>query len=247
MWNDVVDLRDFYDTRLGQVARQVIRRALRSAWPDLKGRSVLGLGYATPYLRQFFDEAERTFAFMPAPQGVLHWPGEGPGRVALVDEGELPLPDRSIDRVLMVHAVESSQQLREMLREAWRVLADDGRLLVVAPNRRGIWARIDRTPFGWGHPYSRTQLSRLLRDHMFTPTAVHPALFVPPTRSLALLRTAAAWERAGTRWFPRFAGVVMIEAGKQLYAVTPVQVPKRLRRPILVPVASGHRPARDGS
>ena len=235
MWNDVVDLRDFYETRRGQVARHMIRRAVRSMWPDLRGASVLGLGYATPYLRQFRDEAERVIAVMPAGQGVLHWPPEGPGVVALADETELPLPDYSVDRVLLVHGLESSEQLRDMLREIWRVLTGEGRVLAVVPNRRSIWARLDRTPFGWGHPYSPAQLSRLLRDHMFTPTRTERALYVPPTNSATLLRSAAAWERVGRRWFPRFGGVVMVEAGKQLYAGSAVRHHRRLRRPVVVP------------
>jgi hypothetical protein len=118
MWNDVVDLRDFYETQRGQVARRMIRRGIRSIWPDLHGQGLLGLGYATPYLRQFMPEAERTLGFMPASQGVLHWPADSAGRVALVDETELPLPDCSVDRVLLVHAVESSEYLRGMMRPA---------------------------------------------------------------------------------------------------------------------------------
>jgi len=154
MYVDVVDLRDFYLSRLGQVARRMIRRRMRLIWPDLAGMRVLGLGYATPYLRPFRDEAERVVAAMPASQGVLAWPAEGPNAVALVEESELPFQDYSIDRVLLVHGLEYSEQVRPLLKEIWRVMAGGGRLLVVAPNRRGIWARIDRTPFGQGHPYT---------------------------------------------------------------------------------------------
>src|SRR5579863_7995779 len=93
---DVVDLRDFYTTRLGQVARRMIRRRVRLIWPDVTGMRLLGLGYATPYLRMFRDEAERVVAMMPATQGVLPWPSEGPNAAALADEGELPLQDYSI-------------------------------------------------------------------------------------------------------------------------------------------------------
>ena len=246
MWSDVVDLRDFYETRLGQVSRHMIRHAVRSVWPRLAGQSLLGLGYTTPYLRQYHGDAERVLAFMPAAQGALQWPPEGPGRVTLVDECDLPLPDYSIDRVLLVHAFESCENLRAMLSEVWRVLTGNGRVLVVTPNRRGIWARTDRTPFGWGHPYSGAQLSRTLRDHMFTPTLTARALFVPPMRSRALLRSAPAWERMGNRFFPRVSGVVMIEAGKQIYAASPARERKRARRPVLVqfPQAAG-RTTRD--
>jgi len=235
MHTDVVDLRDFYETRLGQVARHMIRHAIRNMWPDLHGLSLLGVGYATPYLRQFRGEAERVVALMPASQGVIHWPAEGPGAVALGEETELPLPDYSVDRVLLAHCLESSEALSVLLSEIWRVLTGDGRLLVVAPNRRGIWAQVERTPFGSGHPYSKPQLSKLLRTNMFTPTRSAGALFVPPTRSRTLLRSAAAWERIGTRWFPRFAGVELVEAGKQLYS--PGMAPQkavRRRRPVVV-------------
>ncbi len=235
MFADVADLREFYATRLGQAARRMIARRIRMAWPDLSGSRLLGLGYATPYLRPFLGEAERVMALMPAAQGVLHWPEEGPNRVVLGDEGDLPLPDFSIDRVLLVHGLEFSEQVRPLLKEVWRVLAGGGRVLVVVPNRRGIWARIDFTPFGQGHPYTNGQLSRLLRDENFTPERSGGALYLPPTRSRMLLRSAAAIETLGQRWFTTFAGVVMVEATKEIYA-RPVAVQKIRKRTVYLPL-----------
>lgn len=238
MWMDVVDLRDFYATSLGQVAARAVRNGIREIWPDMTGRRLLALGYGPPYLLPFLDDAERVIAAMPAGQGIIHWPRGGPGRTVLVDEADLPLPDNSIDRILLVHGLEHTEQLRAMLREVWRVLDESGRLLVVVPNRRGIWARLERTPFGHGHPYTPGQLSRLLRDCLFTPMAEANALFVPPLRSRMVLGSARAWERAGSRWFPRFAGAVMMEAGKQIYAATPVTQPAR-RRTVEAPADVG--------
>src|SRR5258705_12991108 len=111
MTADVVDLRDFYASALGQAARRQILRQVREIWPDLGGQRVLGLGYATPYLRPWLGQAERVIAMMPATQGVLAWPPDESNLVALVDEAELPLPDVSIDRVLLVHALEHAEQL----------------------------------------------------------------------------------------------------------------------------------------
>ncbi|MDA0652675.1 MAG: class I SAM-dependent methyltransferase [Proteobacteria bacterium] len=230
MWNDAIDLRDFYRTSLGQIAQRTIRNRIRATWDNVSGLNVLGFGYATPYLLPFRDEAQRVIAAMPAQQGVLHWPADGPGAVTLCDETEIPLPDVSVDRVLMVHGLECSEQLRPMLREIWRVLADGGRLLAVVPNRRGIWARLDRTPFGHGYPYTPGQLNRLLRDTLFQPLRVQSALFVPPSRSRMVIASAPAWENIGARWFPTFSGVLMIEAGKEIYAATPEPTGKRQRR-----------------
>ena len=234
MWTDVVDLNEFYQSRLGLVARRLIRRRMREIWPDLHGMTVLGVGYATPYIRMYRGEAERIVAAMPAQQGVIPWPDDAPGLVTLTEETELPLPDLSVDRLLLVHAVENSENLRAMMREAWRVLADGGRLLVVVPNRRGIWARFEqRSPFGHGHPYSQSQLRRLLRDCMFTPMTTAHALFVPPTHWRILLHSAPAFEKAGNRLFQAISGVLMVEASKQIYAATPVAARASRRRTLV--------------
>jgi len=235
MANDIVDLHEFYGTSLGQMARRLIRRRLRRIWPSVAGERVLGLGYVNPYLRPFLDEAERVIAIMPAPQGVMRWPESGPNLVALADDAELPLPDLSFGRVLLAHALEHSEQVRPMLREIWRIMADGGRLLVVVPNRRGIWARLDRTPFGQGLPYTVSQLSLVLRDNMFTPIQSASALFMPPTKSRLLLAWAPAWEGVGERRFETFAGVIMIEATKQIYAAALARG-ERKRKRVYLPV-----------
>ncbi len=238
MASDVVDLRDFYRTVLGQVARRMIRGAIRRVWPDLRGMRLLGIGYATPFLPAISPDTERTVALMPASLGVLGWSPEGRNIVTLADEGELPFSDFSIDRVLLVHAIETTEQAGPMLKEIWRVLAGGGRLLIVAPNRRGIWARLDRTPFGSGRPYTMSQLSQLLRDEQFTPVGSDTALFIPPARKRMILRSAAAWERLGTRWFPTFAGVVLVEATKQIYA-KPTLAGAPRRRLVYAPAPHG--------
>ena len=238
MASDVVDLRDFYRSVVGQVARRMIRNAIERVWPDLRGMRVLGLGYATPFLAPLTPAAERAIAVMPASLGVLPWPRGGANVVTLADEAELPFADYSVDRVLLVHALETSEEVRAMLKEVWRVLAGGGRLLVVVPNRRGIWARFDRTPFGSGRPYTFSQLSQLLRDELFTPVGNEAALFVPPARHRLVLRSARAWERVGRRWFPTFGGIVLVEATKQIYA-KPAAVPAPRRRLVYTPAAHG--------
>jgi SAM-dependent methyltransferase len=237
MWSDAIDLRDFYRTSLGQMARRVIRRRIREIWPNTTDMQILGLGYASPYLLPFRDASERVISTMPAGQGVLHWPTDGPNLVTLADEAELPFADTSFDRVLLVHAIESAEQLRPMLREIWRVMQDGGRLLIVVPNRRGIWARLDRTPFGNGRPYTLPQITRLVRDNLFTPVSTSHGLFMPPSRRRMLVSSAPAWENIGRRWFPHFGGVIFVEATKQIYAATPVSVRKRRGRRVYLPVS----------
>lgn len=235
---DIIDLREFYANPLGRAVRRLLRQRMRDFWPNVQGMTVLGLGYATPYLRIFEGEAERVLAAMPGPQGVVRWPRGLPGRVMLVDEDDLPLPDASVDRLLLMHALENSENTRLLLREVWRVLTPQGRLLAVVPNRRGLWAHIEATPFGQGHPYTPPQLTRLMRDSMFSPTASQQALWLPPSDGAFVIRAVNAWEKAGEILWKRFSGVLLVEAEKQVYAGMPVKAVKTKRQFLLKPAAT---------
>src|SRR6266852_1912162 len=141
-----------------------------------------------------------------------------------------------VDRILLVHALEMSDDPEGLLREVWRVLAPSGRLMAVIPNRRGVWTRTDTTPFGHGRPYSRSQITQLLRQTWFTPTAWGEALFVPPVRGGWFLRSAMAWERVGAALSLPFAGVHIVEATKQVYRAIPAHRERTRLIPALEPV-----------
>jgi SAM-dependent methyltransferase len=238
MYQDVADLNAFYRAPLGQVARRLILARFRALWPDVTGARLMGLGYTTPYLRVFQEEAERVTAFAPAAQGVIRWPQEGPAQVCLTDEDVLPLADESMDRILMVHVLEHTEARSAMMREVWRVLAPGGRLLVAVANRRGIWSRADHTPFGHGSPFNEKQIDQLLRACMFTPLASEFALYVPPSQRGLSLWSAPAWERLGREWGLPLPGVVLVEATKQMYGAVPAARRRSLRQRILIPAPS---------
>src|SRR5918993_1634911 len=243
---DITDLRAFYRSPLGQVARRLVARAIDGFWGPMHGLRVLGLGYATPYLSVVREPCERTLAFMPASQGVVNWPATGLSASALVDPVVMPLPDSSIDRVLVVHALETVESPTELLHEVGRILTPGGRIIVVAPNRRGVWARMDTTPFGHGQPFSRSQLRALMRQTQFSPEGWAETLYVPPFRSRFVLRTAVAWERVGTGFNLPFAGLHIVEATKQLYRAVTVRPVRRAGRlaPVLLPAPAAPRTCR---
>jgi SAM-dependent methyltransferase len=233
---DVVDLRSFYTSPLGRVAHRFIGRMVRQRWPDCTGQSILGIGYATPYLGLYRDAAVRVLALMPAEQGVVNWPESGISSTALADITALPLPDACIDRVLLAHVLEYVELPRELLSEVWRILTPGGRVIIVAPNRRGLWSRVDTTPFGYGQPYSKSQLRELLRETLFSPEHWAEALYVPPFARPSLLRLAGAFERFGRRFALPGAGIHLVEATKQVYR--PIGIRKAVRRlPQLQPAA----------
>lgn len=218
MQNDVTDLRDFYSRPLGHIVRRLLLHRLRARWRRTDGLTVLGLGFASPYLGTFRHEAQRVGALMPTSQGALVWPVTGPGLSVLVDEDQLPVSDNVVDRLLVVHCLETAERVQPLLHEIWRVLAPQGRLIMMVPNRASMWARFDTTPFGHGRPYSRGQLERLLLEARFTPLEWGQALYVPPIEKRIVLRSATAIERLGSRVSPGLGGVIIVEARKELVA-----------------------------
>jgi len=220
---------DFYLSARGGVTARLLRARLSRLWPDCAGQSVLGIGYALPYLRLWRETATRCIALMPPQVGVAGWPAGAPGLSCIGQGDALPLPDLSFDRVLLVHGLETADSGRAMLREVWRVLKDDGRLIIVAANRRGMWAQLESTPFGQGRPYSAGQLDRLLAKALFCVERRDTALFVPPVQLRLMLRSAPAWDAVGRSVLPGFAGVTITEAVKDLYAAVPIAAPARRR------------------
>ncbi|MBN8912915.1 MAG: methyltransferase domain-containing protein [Rhizobiales bacterium] len=233
---DVVTLRDFYATPLGQIARRLLARRIRSHWGATPGETIASLGFGTPFLGAYRSEARCLGAFMPSSQGALIWPSAAPALTSLVDEDQLPLRDNSVDRLLVVHCLEVAEQVTPLLRELWRVLKPEGRLLIVVPNRRGLWAHVDTTPFGYGSPYSRPQLESLLAQCLFTPTTFDTALHLPPFDRGIVVRSATAWERVGARVSPGLGGVLLVEARKEMMAPIKGKPARAKALRVLVPI-----------
>jgi len=236
MSHEVHGLASFYSSPPGVVARRMLRGGLRALWPELRGMEVLGVGWAGPYLGLWSAQAARSIALVPGP--IAQPPLSPPA--AVMPEAMLPLPDLSVDRMLLVHALEGVQQPQALLRECWRVLRDDGRLIVILPNRLGAWSLFDHTPFGQGRPWSRGQAVRLLESRLFRVERMRAALFVPPFPYRLPLAGAGLWEGAGRAMFGRFSGVIMAEAVKDMLGAVPtaamehtlVPVRQTMRAPI---------------
>ncbi|HSV04358.1 MAG TPA: methyltransferase domain-containing protein [Phenylobacterium sp.] len=241
MRRDVLELRQFYASDLGRAARIMVGRKVVETWDDAHGLDVLALGYATPFVSALRPAARRVIAAMPAQQGVEIWPADERNLAVLVDENQLPFPNALFDRILLAHAIEEAPDAVALLREVWRVLAPSGRVVVTVAARNGLWANAEKTPFGHGRPYTRGQLAELLREAELEPSGWTRALYVPPLSWTA--GWAEGFEQAGSRLWPGFAGLVLMEAVKQTFAVKPrgARVRVRAAKPVLAP-APGAQP-----
>lgn len=220
MRQDVSELRRYYQSPLGVSSARMIERRMAGAWPSLKDCDVLGLGYTAPFLDRYRAEARRVICAAPAAQGTLRWPGEGRALSTLVEETALPFREAVFDRILLVHLLEEADALLALLDAIHTALAPEGRLMVVATNRSGMWSRSEATPFGHGRSFSRAQLTRLLHQSRFTAVGWSRAVYMPPSATLGV-PVGDAWERVGEVLWPGFGGVLMVEAIKREIAARP--------------------------
>ncbi|OCX66125.1 hypothetical protein BFP70_08430 [Thioclava sp. SK-1] len=242
---DVLDLRNFYyRTQLGRAAQRAIRDHVVDLWPTsgtgMAGMTVAGFGFAVPLLRPYLQPARRVIGLMPAQQGVMPWPAGEPNVSALCDETCWPLETGRVDRLVVMHGLETSDNLDAMLAESWRVLGPGGRALFIVPNRAGLWAPRETTPFGFGRPYTLTQLDQTVRRAGFVPERHAAALYIPPSHRKFWLRSAAMWERVGTRVSGLLAaGVVMLEVSKQVAQPRKPGLGAAVRKPLSILEGAG--------
>lgn len=222
MRQDVIALQDFYASPLGKAVANSLAGRVVALWGESLAREqVLGLGFATPLLARMGAAAEIRVAAMPAAQGALSWASTVKGTsTVLCDEAHLPFRDGLFSRIIMMHGLEEAYAPGQLLREIWRVLAPEGRLIVIVANRAGLWARAEATPFGHGRPWTRGQLTRLLDEALFQTTAWTYGLHMPPTGWGPVLTLHEGWEKLGEAVSRGMGGVVLMEAMKRLYADT---------------------------
>ena len=233
---DVLDLRNFYyRSALGRAAQTVIRSELHSLWPDCTGDTMVGFGFAAPLLRPFFSDTQRIISLMPGPQGVMPWPAGQPNVSVLCEDTLWPLPSGQADRLLIMHGLETSENPTGLLEECWRVLSPSGRAIFIVPNRTGLWSRSDSTPFGYGRPYSLSQLDSQLRRHRFATERSMSTLYQPPSHKRFWRKSARFLEKAGHK-LPLLAagGVLIVEASKQMHAPIGPGLRASVRQPLRV-------------
>ncbi len=216
---DVQDLRNFYYRNLlGRAAQDSLRQRVMQLWPEAKGQTVVGFGFAVPLLRPYMEDARRVVALMPGPQGVMPWPSNQPNVSVLSEDTLWPLETGHVDKLILLHGLETSEQPSMLLEEAWRVLGPGGKMIVIVPNRAGLWSRRDATPFGFGRPYSSGQLEAQLKKHQFLPERHLGALYQFPSHRRVWMKSARLFERVG-RMMPGMmaGGAFVIEASKLVY------------------------------
>ena len=219
MYPDVTQILSFYRSPLGRYCETALADRVLGKWAGgADALRIAGFGHTSPLFTHWPDQAIIKANMMPAPMGVNVWPQHGANKSLLTDETALPLADESLDRIVICHALEHVRSPRQFLREIWRVTEPEGRIILIVPNRRSLWALSDRTPFGHGLPFSKRQLASLLEDSLFEATAWTGALYGLPSAGELSVNLSTRLEPWGQRLWPNLPGVWLVEAKKRVMA-----------------------------
>ncbi len=212
---------DFYKSFLGKMNSQNLSKLIVSQCKNLKkGSSLLGIGFASPYLNELQQKCYLNCicAFSPPGKDTPIWPNKSASKTIIINSLHLPFHDNAFAGLLVIHGLEYSSDPKMFMKELWRICEDDGILTLVLPNRRGIWSFFDNTPFGQGRPYSPSQIEKLLGKANFVIEEITPCLFTPPINSKSLYKFSHIIESIGKKLLSHFGGVMVIKARKKIYS-----------------------------
>lgn len=212
---DISSLHNFYTTPFGISVQKHLCEKIISFWPDAVNDVVVGYGYCIPYLNQYLLRSDRILMVMPSSQGCLPWPSAKKCSTVLTVDNLLCLENESVNRLIMIHCFEHSEDPRLLLRELWRVLVDEGHFIIVVPNRHRIWTKNSLIPFLQGKSYSDHQIRMLLTENFLTPLKTTYGFFALPSPSSFSLKIASTLEKIGSCWFPKLGGLIVIEGCKK--------------------------------
>lgn len=224
----VKKLCDFYKTPLGEVVQVYINDIVQKFIPEnTKNQFILGLGYVTPYLDQSLTEKNTLLSFTFDQMGGIIWPNAEHSHTAIVHENHLPIANKSVDRLIIVHGLECCQNTEQLLKEVNRIIAPDGEILIIFPNKTGVWSHTATTPFAHGAHYTMSQLSNILLKQGFNIEAEERLLYFPPIQSLYTQSFFAPVEMMGSYFLPYFSGLNAITAKNRTIIIPNQPAPQK--------------------
>ena len=151
---------------------------------------------------------------------------------------QLPIRSDSIDALLLPHTLEFEDHPHEMLREAYRVLLPEGRLVILGFEPLGGWALRHRLssggfPPGLGRLLSERRLADWLKLLGFEVGAASRFLYALPIARMQGRRGSAVLERMGRALWPRLSGAYLLTAIKHVRTLTPIRLQFR-RAPAVI-------------
>ncbi|HUW96765.1 MAG TPA: methyltransferase domain-containing protein [Anaerolineae bacterium] len=124
--------------------RRILARLLDEALTGLDHAKTLDVGCGTGATMGFLGRYGEVTGIDVSPKAVEYCRELGSKRLCLASGESLPFVDGSFDLVTALDLLEHLEHEAAGLREMWRVLKGDGRLLLVVPAFMFLWSEFDR-------------------------------------------------------------------------------------------------------
>jgi SAM-dependent methyltransferase len=245
MPNSVANVTTWHGSALGAALLHAEAELLSEALDDVFGWELLQLGVWGPVegllgacrTRRASVLASSTLPHVP-PHVLANADGRPASRAATPQAvarlSQLPIANAAVDAVLLPHTLEFETDPYGIVREADRVLAGEGQLLVLGFRPWGLWGmkrRASRRGFPPG--IKRTLSERRVRDWLellgYDVVSVRRYLYAPPWGQPA--RERSLIERTWLQPWP--AGAYLLKARKRVYTLTPIR-PRLRERPQVI-------------
>lgn len=216
--------------RLGRALIQAEARLLRSTFDDVFGLELLQVGNWGAH-RELLAHARIRRQSVIAPSGA------GAGDL-IANLAHLPIASGSVDAALLPHTLEFADDPYAVLREADRVVAAEGQLIVLGFHPGSFWglrARASREgyPPGLRRTLSTWRVRDWLRLLSYEVVNVKPYLYRLPRAPRGGFESAVSSVLRRGWFYPWPAGAYVIKARKRVYTMTPIRPRLRERRKVL--------------
>lgn len=239
----------FFAGALGRDLERAEMELLRQMLDDCFGARALLLGAGTDERLLDALHVQRRFVARIADVKVERRLPVSPTQATVVDPCNLPFENDAFDVVVLFHALDMAARPHQALREAARVLADGGRLIVTGFNPWSLWGlrrlfRRSKAPWN-AHFLNPVRMTDWLSLLDFTVNRTEFARYRPPVRGGARFFDARALRIVKGLVRMPFGGVWLIKARHRAFAglVEPV----REERGASASLAAAARPTARGA
>jgi len=141
----------------------------------------------------------------------------------------LPIASDSVDLVILMHHLSDTSEPHAILREAFRVLIPEGKLVIIDFNPKSLWGLrhffqswLEHVPFK-GHFYTAKRIDDWMRLLGFDQSQLHRVGYLPPIQKPAIVRHLSWLEKGMRNWLPLFGALNLMVYSKNISPLTPVR------------------------
>jgi SAM-dependent methyltransferase len=153
---------------------------------------------------------------------------------------ELPFTNGSADVMLLPHVLEFASAPQTVLAESWRVLADDGQLIIIGFNPWSLWGlwRLlsPKNAAPWSGRFHDVQKWRKQIKHLNGSIVFFKYFFFrPPINNQNFLQQTGWLDKALQLLFPAAGGIYLLVAQKQIVPLSPIKAKFNWSKLLLAP------------